>query len=343
MSHDSLRQERDQSAARQRAEILSGAWWHSIDLGGGQITPGVHKLDELRDNYARFHLPADLAGKRVLDVGCWDGFYSFEAERHGAEVVAVDCWRPENFFAAHRALGSRVEFRELSVYEITRERLGAFDIVFFLGVLYHLRHPLLALERICEVTREVAVIESYITDDLLRTRQPVMEFYELDEMGGQYDNWWGPTGECLLRLVRAAGFARAEALRREPYRLTIKAYRRWDDIELETSPSLRIGEIINAVTLERSFPRRGRRAFLALMVEGLPPEATREQVRVEVGGYGINPIYVGPSGDPQYARYTQVNAPVPPGLDVGAAIVRVTHERRRSDEAELSLSEGSEW
>src|SRR2546425_135288 len=83
---------------------------------------------------------------------------SFEAERHGAEVVAIDCWWPEKFFLAHRALNSRVAFHELSVYELSRERLGAFDIVLFLGVLYHLRHPLLVLERVCEMTHETAVI-----------------------------------------------------------------------------------------------------------------------------------------------------------------------------------------
>ena len=119
----------------------AGSWWHSIDLGHGQVTPGAHSLEELNGIYARFNLPDDLSGKRFLDVGCWDGFYSFEAERHGAEVVAVDCWRPENFFIARRALQSKVEFREMSVYELSREALGSFDIVLFHGVLYHLRHP----------------------------------------------------------------------------------------------------------------------------------------------------------------------------------------------------------
>jgi tRNA (mo5U34)-methyltransferase len=88
----------------------------------------------LRDNYARFQLPEDLSGKRVLDIGCWDGFYSFESERRGADVVAVDCWWPENYLCGRALLGSHVEFHELSVYEVTRERLGSFDIVLFSGV-----------------------------------------------------------------------------------------------------------------------------------------------------------------------------------------------------------------
>jgi len=69
---------------------LSGDWWHTIRLDTGELTPGVHSLEELEDNYGSFALADDLTGKRVLDIGCWDGFYSFEAERHGAQVVAVD-------------------------------------------------------------------------------------------------------------------------------------------------------------------------------------------------------------------------------------------------------------
>ena len=339
----SLREKLDQISDQQRQQFQSSGWWHSIDLGDGRVTPGVHQLDELRDNYARFNLPDDLTGKRVLDIGCWDGFYSFEAERHGAQVVAIDCWWPENLFSARRALGSRVEFHELSVYELSRERLGVFDIVLFLGVLYHLRHPLLALERVCELTREVAVIESHVIDHILDTPRPVMEFYELDELGGQYDNWWGPNSECLIRLARAAGFARTEVVRREPTRAAIKAYRQWEETCLESAPSCQIREVINAVTLDHRFPHRGRHAYLAIFVEGLPQTATRETVRVEVGGLGTFPVYVGPSGNPQHLGWTQVTVPVPPGLEVGEVLLRVRHENCQSNQVEISLSEGSQW
>ena len=330
-------------AAEQRGELEAHGWWHSIDLGGGRVTPGAHRLDELRDNYARFGLPADLGGRRVLDLGCWDGFYSFEAERHGAAVVSVDCWRPPGYFIARRELGSRAEFEELSVYEVTRERVGAFDIVLFLGVLYHLRHPLLALERVCEVTRDFAVIETHAIDNIFPTPHPVMEFYELDELGGQYDNWWGPNGECLVRMARAAGFARAEVLRREPARVTIKAHRRWEPAAAAPAPAFRICDVFNAVTIEHRFPRRGRHAFLAILVEGLPAGVARREVRAEVGDYGIGPIYVGPSGDARHAGLTQINVPVPPGLESGPAAVRLWRGRERSDEATIDLTDSGEW
>lgn len=343
MSIEKIRKDLDEIAAAQRAGLMSGSWWHSIDLGEGQVTRGVHALEELKDNYARFNLPDDLSGKRLLDIGSWDGFYSFEAERHGASVVAVDCWRPENFFKAKEVLGSRVEFHEMSVYEITKDGLGPFDLVFFLGVLYHLRHPLLALEQVCEVTRDFAIIETHVIDNVFPTEQPAMEFYEFDELGGQYDNWWGPNIECLTRMVRSAGFARVEILRREPTRVTVKAHRRWADKPLTVSPSLRVRDVFNAVTIDHHFPRRGRHAFLMVLVEGLPAQAQRWEVRTEVGGFGIHPIYVGPSGDPKYAGLTQINLPVPPGLEAGQTNVCVWHEGHRSNDFAIELVEGQLW
>jgi tRNA (mo5U34)-methyltransferase len=331
-------------ADEQREEYFSSGWWHSIDLGNGRVTPGAHKLEELQENFALFDLPQDLTGKRVLDIGCWDGFYSFEAERRGAHVVAVDCWRPEKFFIAHQALNSRVQFHELSVYEVTKERLGSFDIVFFLGVLYHLRHPLLALERVCEVTRGLALIESHVIDNARSTAYPNMEFYELDELGGQYDNWWGPNSECLTRMTRAAGFARVVPLRPQLSRNVLKAYRHWDDLPIETTPSLRLRDVTNAINFRPYFPLRGRHAFLALWVDGLLTSVTREQLRIEVGGFGITPYFVGPSFNAAGEfDCTQINVPVPPGLQAGHADVRLYCADQTSNEVEIELIESSEW
>lgn len=338
-----LRQILDNTAAAQRDELTMTGWWHSVDLGNGRVTPGAHKIEELRDNYAKFLLPADLTGKRVLDIGCWDGFYTFEAERHGAQVSSVDCWRPEKFFVAKEALKSSAEFHELSVYDVTKERLGTFDIVFFLGVLYHLKHPLLGLEQVCEVTRDFAIIETHQIDNLFDTKHPVMEFYEVDELGGQYDNWWGPNTECLVQMARAAGFVRVEVMRRQASRVVIKAFRRWDDKPNESQASvapLKLVDVLNAVTLNHTLPRRGRHAILALSVAGLPSDATRDSVRVEVGGLGTKPVYVGAWGED---GNWQINAPVPPGLDLGKAVVRVWNGAQLSNDFEIELVEGGQW
>jgi tRNA (mo5U34)-methyltransferase len=343
MNSTELRQKLLDDAQQGNQQMAAGSWWHSIDLGDGIVTPGVHTLAELQDNFRHLRLPENLTGQRVLDIGCWDGFYSFEAERRGAQVTSVDCWRPANFFRAKEALHSAAEFHELSVYEVSKERLGAFDIVLFLGVLYHLRHPLLALEQVCEVTREFAVIESHVVDNLRTGHDPVMQFYEFDELGGQYDNWWGPNIECLTKMARSAGFARIELLRVEATRATLKAHRRWHDFPAAAEPRLQIHELFNAVTIDQRFPRKGRHAFLAVLVEGLPQHAQRWDVRVEIGGFGIHPVYVGPAGDPAKAWLTQINAPMPPGLELGPARVRVWHEGQRAADAQIEVIEGTLW
>jgi tRNA (mo5U34)-methyltransferase len=334
--------ERSLRSARERAIIEGGGWWHSIDLGDGSVTHGISSPDYLRKKYESFGLPEDLTGKRVLDVGCWDGYYSFEAERHGATVVSVDCFRPENYFKAHAALNSKAQFHEMSVYDLDRKALGTFDIVLFLGVLYHLRHPLLGLERICGMTRDMALIESHVTDAFFESARPVMEFYELDELGAQYDNWWGPNRECLIRMIRSAGFARVELLPDwDQARITARTHRKWErNPALESSPSITLSEIFNPITWSSDVPLTGRHAFLGMYVKGLGPDITRESVRVHIGEFGIVPHYV---GDSQYAGYQQINAPTPPGLDNGTASVWVEAGIQRSNESAVHLVEGSAW
>ena len=343
MSNSELREQVRQVGVEQNEMLLSGSWWHSIDLGNGLVTPGVHSLAELQGIYHSLGLPEDLRGKTLLDIGCWDGFYTFETERRGAKVTSVDCWHPNNFFAARQALNSKAEFHERSVYEIGKDNLGSFDIVLFMGVLYHLRHPLLALENVCELTRDFAVIESHIIDKMREGGEPAMEFYEFDELGGQYDNWWAPNLECMVQMTRSAGFARIEPLFRSDTRAAVKAYRRWNDKPENISASVRILDVINPATFDHNFPRRGRRSGLSIWAEGLPADARRWEVRVEVGGYGIHPTYVGPPGDPQYSSLTQINAPIPPGLEPGKAKVCFWHDGKLSNEFEIQLVDADRW
>jgi tRNA (mo5U34)-methyltransferase len=208
-------------------------WYHSIELGGGLVTPGEKSSEYLAHALERLHLP-DLSGKRVLDVGTWDGFYAFEAERRGArEVVAVDSvmWnldmrlmapphkqhlydepRPgrRGFEIAHEALGSSVEPVLLEVDELDPARLGTFDVVLFLGVVYHLRDPLGGLERAAALTDELLVVESHLNWYPGAEERAVCEFYETTELCGDPTNWWGPNAAALLALIRAAGCERAE-------------------------------------------------------------------------------------------------------------------------------------
>ena len=343
MNEELLRDAVNRSGREQHAQILEGKWWHSIDLGDGQVTEGVHSLDELQNNFRNLQLPEDLNGARVLDLGCWDGFYSFEAERRGASVVAVDCWRPENFFAARSHLGSRVEFHELSVYECTRARLGSFDIVLFLGVLYHLRHPLLALERICELTRDIAVVESHAIDNLAGTIHPIMEFYETNELGGQYDNWWGPTIECLEGMIRSSGFVNTHVLHREPSRVVVKAHRQWPAAARESEPSIIIHDAANAVYRDQPIPLRGRTAFIDLSVQGIESSTPLDELRIKVGDFGARPVFIGVSGDPGRVGATQVNVPVPPGLEPGMTEISVEVGTKWSRPHRIELIEGPEW
>ena len=196
---------------------LELGWWHSFLLPDGTKIRGVCALEGLQERIAQFPIEEDLRGKRVLDIGCWDGWFSFEMERRAAEVVAVDNWDNPRFRQMHAWLNSRVDYRLLDIYELTPERLGRFDIVLFMGVLYHLKHPLLALERVCALTTGFAAANSFILRNEHRPgenveQRPVMEFYESDDLGAQTDNWVGPSLPCLLAFCRTAGFARVERL-----------------------------------------------------------------------------------------------------------------------------------
>ena len=182
-----------------------------MDLGHDVVTPGG---DATEEKLAMLGLPRSLAGKTVLDVGAWDGFFSFEAERRGASrVVAMDydCWlqaeghpSKAGFELARRALGSSVEAVTIDVMDLSPERIGMFDVVLFLGVLYHVRHPLLALERLFSVASDLLILETHVAR--LGTRRPALAFYPGGELGGDRTNWWGPNEGAVLAMLRDVGF-----------------------------------------------------------------------------------------------------------------------------------------
>lgn len=196
---------------KRKAEAIE--WFHTMDLGGGVITEGVNEPSR---RLPLLGIPEDLSGKRVLDIGAWDGFYTFECERRGAELVlATDsfCWNGEGwgtkagFDLAHRASNSKAKTLEIDVLDMTPQNVGQFDLVLFLGVLYHMKHPLLCLEKVAAVTREMLILETQV--DFLGTKRPTMAFYEGQELYADDTNWWGPNPSCIVSMLLTAGFQNA--------------------------------------------------------------------------------------------------------------------------------------
>lgn len=187
-------------------------WAHTINLGQGVVTPGRWNTPR---TFERLRISQELRGQSVLDVCCWDGFYAFEAERLGARrVLAVDSfiWKAghkEGFELAHGALSSKVEEREIDVLELSPETVGKFDVVLFLGVLYHMKHPILSLERVASVTGQLLVVET-VVDLLYLPGKRAMAFYPGTELGQDDTNWFGPTPEAVEAMLRSVGFTRVQ-------------------------------------------------------------------------------------------------------------------------------------
>ena len=203
---------------QQRVAKLS-TWRHRIPLPHGVVTPGSENCNaELR----RIRLPADLTGQRVLDVGCSDGFFSFECEHRGADVLGIDDFSStpfnagQNGFAiAKNILNAKAQWRNESVYNLDPNQHGHFNLILFLNTLYHLRHPLLGLEKIAKVIRPggILLLKTYYFHDFRFRRwgfnvfkRPIMRFFESDELNDDPSNWWAPNRQCLEAMLRASGF-----------------------------------------------------------------------------------------------------------------------------------------
>ena len=210
----------------ERARELS--WYHTLELEPGVVTEGMF---DLRPVVHRYGLPERMDGMRALDVGTWDGFWAFEMERRGAEVVALDLddeaeldWpanrrpvsfperpRGDGFRLAREALGSSVERVNGSIYHATPEELGTFDLVFCASVLIHLRDQVLALERIAGLCRDTFLsTESY---DRLTGLLP----FPVSRYRAHRDAdvvFWEPNVRAWESMMRTAGFGAVERLGR---------------------------------------------------------------------------------------------------------------------------------
>lgn len=209
------------------------AWYHTLELTPGEWTDGWFDLREAVPHYG---LPADMNGMRALEIGPWDGFWSFEMERRGAEVLAIDLdderdldWPPRHrpkefpekprgagFALAKEIKGSAVERTVCSVYDATPDRLGTFDLVFCGSVLIHLRDQMLALERIFDLC-DGLFISSEIYDRLASLLPLYVARFEAHRRSVEY---WRPSIRTWKRMIWAAGFDRVE--RRGKFRMQAK-------------------------------------------------------------------------------------------------------------------------
>jgi len=228
-----------------------GDWFQNLDLGGVRTAPNHFLGDYPNIKWRTFAhaLPADLTGKSVLDIGCNAGFYSLEMKRRGAaRVVGIDS--DETYLAQARfaaeVKGADIEFRQLDVYDVAK--LGErFDVVLFMGVLYHLRHPLLALDLLYEhVARDLLVFQSLMRGSKeVAQLQPDYPFWEtgIFEQPGyptmyfverrySHDptNWWIPNRACAEAMLRSAGFDIVDHPEDEVY--LCRRGRRKDDSEI---------------------------------------------------------------------------------------------------------------
>ena len=207
-----------------------GPWFHNLHLPGGRETAPDHPLGDFpafKWRQIAPHLPDDLSGWRALDIGCNAGFYSFELARRGATVTGIDhdprYLRQARWAAGQFGLGSQVRFLEMGVYDLAATP-ETYDLVLFMGVLYHLRHPLLALDLLHEhATRDLLVFQSMLRgSDSVEPLAPDYPFTEtaiFDAPGyprlhfveqkytGDRTNWWIPNRAAAESMLRSAGYA----------------------------------------------------------------------------------------------------------------------------------------
>jgi len=200
-----------------KAQIAAYPWYHSIDLGHGVVTPGTKPLPVCAAEASAIFDRVDLSGRSVLDVGAWNGLFSFEAKRRGAaRVLATDsyCWAHphfrghETFKLARAQLDLPVDALEIDVAQLSRDSVGEFDVVLFLGVFYHRYDPIEALARVAALARDLLVVETHLA--LRKVHQPAMAFYPRHELNRDATNWWGPNEYCVDALLRGHGFTEVE-------------------------------------------------------------------------------------------------------------------------------------
>ena len=196
-------------------EMNTIKWWHPIKIGD-YVTPG--KNQETEDTFNNLDLPTSLSGKSVLDIGAWDGYYSFGCESLGADrVVASDkfVWsnneisghwwnNDQGFDFAHKHLNSKVEKLFASVEELDPNKHGKYDIVLMLGVIYHAKDPIGYLQKAFDMSNDLVIIETHV--DMMDINFPAARYYIADELNQDKTNYWGPNALAVRGIMTDIGF-----------------------------------------------------------------------------------------------------------------------------------------
>jgi tRNA (mo5U34)-methyltransferase len=195
-------------------------YWHSpIDLGHGIVTKDKRTQRRFERRLRLLKIPADLRGKRVLDIGTWDGFFSWELEKRGGAVTAIDMWDApsmEQFLWVHRLKNSQVRYKRMDVFDLSPDSEGTFDLIFCAGVLYHLRYPLATLEKIRKCCSGQLILETVCMIPAVHNNFPMIAFFPGDEEAANPPRTWGISGAAtvpwLKEALRSVGFKTVEII-----------------------------------------------------------------------------------------------------------------------------------
>lgn len=200
-------------------------WYHKIEIRPGLVTPGINNSPEF---LRLLNFPIDCSGLRILDLGTRDGFFAFELEKRGAEVVAIDYYPSDKtgFNIAAELLNSKVTYVQDNVYNVSLEKYGTFDIALFLGLIYHLPDPLRALNIVRKVCKNELYLETQVIDNaFLRLdgklvalssvskeleEVPIMQFYPRNSLNNDSSNYWAPNIKCMELMLIESNFSLLE-------------------------------------------------------------------------------------------------------------------------------------
>jgi SAM-dependent methyltransferase len=207
--------------------VSRASWYHSFEVIPGVLTPGKRFIDANAILNDRYNLPHNLEGMKALDIGALDGPYTFELERRGAEVVAIDIQDPNHtgFNTAKSIRRSKAQYVQGNVYELSKLIDGKFDLILFFGVWYHLKHPLVAFNEIWKLLSSDGVLllegeclRNYVElpdgkgenpSELVRAMAessiPITLFYSDKYKGDKY-SWFIPNLACIREWLHASGF-----------------------------------------------------------------------------------------------------------------------------------------